>query len=66
MFDVVIELGRGEQPMLSVVTDVAKVVDELLDKGFVCKPEIRAPFPAAAEVVDRVRIAGIGNGDMPI
>ena len=53
MFDVVVELEGGNQPAWSVVTAVATVVDELLEKGCVWKPEIRAPLPST-EVVELV------------
>lgn len=48
MFDVVIEVEGGRQPTWTVVTAVAKVVDELLANGSVAKPDRRTPLPPDA------------------
>ena len=48
VFDVVIEVEGGRQPTWTVVTAVAKVVDELLANGSVAKPDRRTPLPPDA------------------
>eukprot|EP00904_Undaria_pinnatifida_P003383 jgi/Undpi1/13045/HiC_scaffold_8.g02708.m1 len=48
VFDAVVEVEGGRQPVWTVVQEVANVVDELLAKGSVAKPDIRAPLPPDA------------------
>lgn len=48
LFDAVIEVEGGRQPMWTVVNAVAKVVDELLANGSVAKPDRRTPLPPGA------------------
>lgn len=51
VFDVVLEVeGGGDDPRCYVVKRVGAVVDELLAKGGVPKPEVRAPLPRNAVI----------------
>lgn len=58
MFEAVVELeGRagGVAPQGAVVTNVEAVVDELLDKGCVTRPEMRVPVGGDDVMLDEVR-----------
>lgn len=54
VFDAVVEVEGGRQPVWTVVQEVANVVDELLAKGSVAKPDIRAPLPPDAIIQQEV------------